>query len=319
MVDLTQFGALLGPEPEPDISNEQLRRQQMMGGLGMLSGVQGVGRLGRTMYADAARQLQERQDPDRPLANALKQVQLARGLKELGTASSDWTIKADPVGGGFIRFNKRTGAVEPVEGYAPGYGARAAAGAEGYGAVPKMNESQAKAFRFGKMAIPGLQRMMTGLEGLEQSGLSGLAGRQFVETRGGGVMGGLSAAMTDPALRAYLTNAMDAVANIVYSKSGAQVTDSEWKTAITTYIPMPWDTDAEKQDKVRRVQQAALTTAQSAGPGGQILVAEMLEAFGAPEFPQQPGGGAPAAPVPGGLPNAAGRTGLPQGWTVEQE
>jgi hypothetical protein len=317
MVDLTQFGALLGPEPEPDISNEQLRRQQMMGGLGMLSGVQGVGRLGRTMYADAARQLQERQDPDRPLANALKQVQLARGLKDLGTASSDWTIKADPVGGGFIRFNKRTGAVEPVEGFAPGSGARAAAGAEGYGAVPKMNESQAKAFRFGKMAIPGIQRMMTGLEGLEQSGLSGLAGRQFVETRGGGAMCALSAAMTDPALRAYLTNAMDAVANIVYSKSGAQVTDSEWKTAITTYIPMPWDTDAEKQDKVRRVQQAALTTAQSAGPGGQILVAEMLEAFGAPEFPQQPG--AQGAPAPGGLPNAAGRTGLPQGWTVEQE
>ena len=255
---------LFQQEPDNEDRLRALRRQGAIGTLATLGGAN-LAPMGQGMVQSAA---SERKDMDaqrnKGLARSVAQIQGLKGLKDLQAQDeTEWQIKADPVGGGFVRFNPRSGEVQAVEGYGPGSSLQ---GTSGQGPqVGKLTEKQAAALNAGRRIasnLPILNEVMQ--SGYDPSRIDAtwqkFQGSSFAEMP-------LSMVASDDGKRFY-TAGRDILAAILRKESGAAITADEWTQFAPLWLPWPGDTPKQREEKMTRLSNQMESAAIEAGPEG---------------------------------------------------
>lgn len=178
-----------------------------------------------------------------------------------------WAVIPDPVYGGFVRYNKKTGQTEPVgvQGNSPAPGPTGASGPTPPATPPgfKMTEPQAKAFS-------AVSRIREARKMMEEAGYpSGLGGRKDAWATGasGGALGAITPqeAASEEGQR-YFTAGRNLIAALLRKESGAAITKDEWEQLGPLYIPMPWDDDATRANKLRMLDVMEQSAVMESGP-----------------------------------------------------
>ena len=227
------------PEPADQDRINALRRQQALGVLGQMGGAN-VGQFGQALYSGAGGELEQ--------------------MAEQRQAASGQTGKRLDLAMKMMDYNEKVREAQMAAGV----------GEYDYSKPPpdfgKLSEQQQKQYKFGKESAQAIGKMV------KQGDFEpNLADRQFLMSGGEGVLGTAAAYAASPEGRSYMNAARNAVANIVYGKSGAQVTESEWQRAVPVYVPMPWDSPEERRQKITNLKNQALTMAEVTGPASKWL------------------------------------------------
>lgn len=200
---------------------------------------------------------------------AAQQAEIERHNREVeastrrGQSQDSWAVVADPVTGGFVRYNKKTGETAPVRGSMPG---SSSSGAESGTTVDesagfKMTESQAKAFS-------AVNRIREARKMMEEAGYpSGATGRWDAAATGAGKGSSLvpQEAATEKGQR-YFTAGRNLIAALLRKESGAAITKDEWEELGPLYIPMPWDDEQTKANKLRMLDVMTESAIAESGP-----------------------------------------------------
>jgi hypothetical protein len=221
-------------------------------------------------------------------------------------AQEQWQVIADPVTGGFVKYNRRDGTVEPIAPGGAAPGAEAPAKREIYGfalpatGVPKMTEAEQKSMQFASRmagAVPQLESIVIG-EGYRPSAqdlsLLALAGKTPV-------MAAQVESRLSPEFRRYMDAAAPIVNAALRKESGAAITAEEWLRAFREWLPRPGEPDivtASKMGKIRNEMDSLASMSGTASrywqsppafePQGAGLPGTQA---GLPGLPQLPGGG----------------------------
>lgn len=220
----------------------------------------------------------------------------SEGLRRAALDQDAWAIVADPVMGGLVRYNKKTGetaparpgvASPPAPGTSPAPGAGDAPALEDGPAGVKLTDAQGKAFS-AVSRIREARRMM------DEAGYpSGLGGRKDAWATGasGGALGAITPqeAASEPGQR-YFTAGRNLIAALLRKESGAAITKEEWGELGPLYIPMPWDDDATRSNKLRMLDVMEDSALVESGPAG-------AERLGPSRRAKQAPNAAPAAPA----------------------
>lgn len=309
MNDLDLSAILGGSAPG---ANAQLEAMRKMGLLGQISGDKVLAPLGGSVAGmaaqDAARQAQASQfaanqaDERRKEASGeayrqqqlgLEKLKLAQGasqaarelgLRERQLSQDMWSAQADPVSGGVVMYNKKTGESRPL-----GPGGGVPGGPQGI----KLTDTQAKAFS-------AVNRLRVARQQMDAAGFpSGVTGRWDAAATGTtqGPVSKLipSEAATDQG-RQYYTAARNLIAALLRKESGAAITKDEWEQLGPLYIPMPYDDPTTRQNKIKMLDAMEQSAVSEAGPAGAGLLNRPAPGQ-APDV-SFPGPATPAAPVP---------------------
>jgi hypothetical protein len=301
-----------------------LRRQQKLGTLGTLMGVAPTQQVGAQLQEGAqtslraamAKQQAAKESAARKAERELAQqnwqaeqaAQAARHREQMGLQWSQekrqreqaerdaFQIVPDPVYGGFVRFNKKTGESEPVElsnRQVPGAGAGPRQ--PGFQDMPpglKLTETQEKSRGFAqRMAgdVPIVEGLLAGGYepnfkdfSLKMSTLNNPLVSAYAEK-----------GMSEEGRKFF--NASSKLVNAILRKeSGAAITEYEWARAFADWLPRPGDSPEERQRKANNLRAEMDSMAQGAGPASRFW--QPPESGVAPTMPQAQGMSQPTAP-----------------------
>lgn len=269
-------------------ASAQLEAMRKMGLVGQLSGDRVLAALGGQVTGmadrDSARQAQAAQfafeqagdrrkeasaDAYRQQQLGLEKLKLAQGasqaareldLRQRQMDQDMWSAQADPVSGGVVMYNKKSGESRPL-----GPGGGSPTGPAGI----KLTDSQAKAFS-------AVNRLRLARQQMSAAGTpSGISGRWDAAATGTtqGPMSRLvpSEAATEQG-RQYFTAARNLIAALLRKESGAAITKDEWEQLGPLYIPMPYDDPVTVQNKTRMLDAMENSAITESGPAGANLL-----------------------------------------------
>jgi hypothetical protein len=173
---------------------------------------------------------------------------------------------ADPVAGGIMMYDKRTG--ERVM-------AKDSAGAgPATPSVGKLTDTQAKSFE----AAQRLMQTMPIIRGGPPTGSRGRVDAWATGATPNTVASWTPREMASDEGQRYFAAGRNAIAALLRKESGAAIGHEEWAGLGPEYIPMPYDTPQVKQDKLDRLDAQLESLIIQAGPqAGQYLQQKAFE------------------------------------------
>lgn len=187
-----------------------------------------------------------------------------------------FSIQADPVNGGFVRFDKRTGAVAPLDGFA-GAPPRPANGPTGFPNMPggvKVPEASTKNMLGASMLaehLPKLENLVQG--GYTPSKLDVYAAGPAVAGWQAGIQGVTPRTWADPRALEYFTAGGKILTAILRPESGGAITADEWQQYAPLYLPWPGDSPQLQQQKVASLRNYMRRLGSAAGPASRYFEA----------------------------------------------
>lgn len=166
-----------------------------------------------------------------------------------------YSIQADPVNGGMVIFDKRTGSVRPVDGAMGAPGApRPETGPTGFRGMPggiKIPEASTKNMLGASMLAEHLPKMESLIQtGYTPSKLDVYAAGPSVAGWQAGVQGITPRSFADPRALEYFTAGGKILTAILRPESGGAITAEEWQQYAPLYLPWPGDSPELQQQKV---------------------------------------------------------------------
>lgn len=311
------FEALLADDDirDPAAIAAALRRQQKLGTLGQLMGVQPTREVGGQMIEGAQTSLRSAmakqqaakeaasRRAEREQAQANWQAQMERdqardaeqrrqfavqearlGRSQDAEAKRQWSHAVDPITGTMRLYNQITGEWKDPEGLGGTQLAGAPAGPSVVGfpnqpAGLKLTETQEKSRGFAsRMAqnYPALEQM---LESGYRPGVKDVS--VFMRAAESPVASPLLEKAISPEGRQFMNAASHLVTAVLRKESGAAITEAEWARAFRDWLPRPGDSDEEIQRKLGNLRAEMESMAAGAGPAGRY--------WGGPAIPQAQG------------------------------
>jgi hypothetical protein len=198
-------------------------------------------------------------------AEARRRWDIEQAQRAADQSSADWMMIADPVTGGFMQYNRRTGESRPI---APsGQTGEMNTSVPGFaipqGVSPRATEAEQKSFNFAvrlARAVPQAQEIIN--SGYAPSIMDLMIAQQ---------------AQTNPAFAPLIEQAvsqeartyLDAVAPIVNAilrkESGAAITTDEWTRAFREWLPRPGEPEEVTRNKLAKMQNEMNALAATSG------------------------------------------------------
>jgi hypothetical protein len=267
---MSLLGQLAGQDemdPETQARLRSLRRQQALGVLGQMGG-QNVGRFGQALYSGAGQEMKNiKEQQGNQLDRLSKAVAVTKGIKDITAdpmaGKAQWEIKADPITGGFIKVNKFTGKVMPVEGYEPGAGQEQMMQ---YGPnVSKLTEKQVAALNAGRRIIENFPVMENLLQGGYDPGRMDMLWQKY---QGNTPAEFVFSQVASDQGKEFYNAGRDILAAILRKESGAAITADEWTQFAPLWLPWPGDSPQQRKNKMARIRTQLLGATVEAGPSG---------------------------------------------------
>jgi hypothetical protein len=233
---------------------------------------------------------------------ALQRQQEAR-LRD-AAEQGKWIVQADPVRGGFIRINTRTGEALPVDvgGMGSAGGAQAPARKPGSFEMPagiKLTETEEKSRFFAQNMAEALPKLTAAVQGgYSPSRMDQFAAGPPASGIGGMVQQNIPRSMASDVGREFYTNGRQVLAAILRKESGAAITDDEWQNYGPMYLPWPGDSPEQIQTKIQNLYGITENMATGAGSARNYWTPLEQPNWSGPRQMNAPGG--QAAPAGGG-------------------
>lgn len=185
-----------------------------------------------------------------------------------------YSIQADPVNGGMVIFDKRTGTVRPVDGGAPPRPANGPTGFPNMPATIKIPEGSTKNMIGASMLAEHLPALESVLQtGYMPSKLDVYAAGPVLGGWQAGVQGVTPKSWGNPNANTYFTTGGKILTAILRPESGGAITPDEWRDYGPMYLPWPGDSEQVKQMKVSNLRNYMRRLGAASGPAGRYFEA----------------------------------------------
>ena len=188
-----------------------------------------------------------------------------------------FSIQADPVNGGFVRFDKRTGAVTPIDG-APGAPPRPANGPTGFPNMPagmKIPEASNKNLLGASMLaeqLPKLEDLVVN-QGFVPSKMDVFASGPQLPGWQSTVQNVTPRDWSDPRAQAFFEAGSKILTGILRPESGGAITADEWTQYAPMYLPWPGNSPELVKSKLAGLRNYMSRLGATAGPAGRYFEA----------------------------------------------
>lgn len=187
-----------------------------------------------------------------------------------------FSIQADPVNGGFVRFDKRNGSVTPIDGM-PGAPPRPANGPTGFPKMPgslKIPEASTKNMLGASMLAEHLPKFEEILRlGYVPTKQDILAVGPVLDGVQGKVQSVTPRKWASPQASTFYNLGGKILTAILRPESGGAITPDEWQQYGPLYLPWSDDTPEERQRKVEDLRNYMRRLAAGSGPAARYFEA----------------------------------------------
>ena len=184
-----------------------------------------------------------------------------------------FSMVADPVNGGMVIFDKRTGTYRPADGAAP---PRPASGPTGFPNLPpgiKIPEASNKNLLGASLMaeqLPKLEQLVIG-QGFVPSKVDLFASGPQLPGWQSTLQGITPREMSDPRAQQFFEAGSKILTGILRPESGGAITSDEWTQYGPMYLPWPGDSPELRQTKIAGLRNYMNRLGKTAGPAGRYF------------------------------------------------